>query len=99
MGIYGFGKIGQQVAKIALAFGTEVIAHRKNMQQAPPPMVEYVSLEKLFSESDVLTTPPLRRENEGIVNAQHLSLMKPTSYIFNTGRGGLVNELDLKLHY
>jgi glycerate dehydrogenase len=97
MGIYGFGKIGQQVAKIALAFGMKVNAHRKNMQQTPPPMVEYVSLEKLFSESDVLTLhAPLSAENEGIVNAQHLSLMKPASYLINTGRGGLVNEMDLK---
>lgn len=97
MGIYGFGKIGQQVAQIALAFGMKVIAHRKNIHQTPPPMVEYVSLENLFSESDVLTLhAPLSAENEGIVNAQNLSLMKPSAYLINTGRGGLVNELDLK---
>lgn len=97
IGIYGFGKIGQQVAKIALAFGMKVIAHRKNMHQTPPPNIEYVSLERLFSESDVLTLhAPLSTENEGIVNAQNLSLMKSSAYLINTGRGGLVNELDLK---
>ncbi|HFA48593.1 MAG TPA: D-2-hydroxyacid dehydrogenase [Bacteroidetes bacterium] len=97
MGIYGFGKIGQQVAQIALAFGMKVIANRKNMNQQPLPQIEYVSLERLFSESDVLSLhAPLTEENRGIVNAARLSKMKPSALLINTGRGGLVNELDLK---
>ncbi len=97
IGIYGLGKIGQQVAKTALAFGMKVIANRRNMQQIPPPGIEYVSLDRLFTESDVLTLhAPLSEENEGIINAQNLSKMKPTTFFINTGRGGLVNELDLK---
>ena len=97
MGIYGFGKIGQQVARIALALGMKVIANRRNMQQSPPAGVEYVSLDRLFAESDVLSLhAPLTNANEGVVNANSISKMKPTAYLINTGRGGLVNEMDLK---
>ena len=98
MGIYGFGKIGQQVALVALALGMKVIANRRNMDQHPPPGVSYVPLDRLFAESDVLSLhAPLTAENEGIIHAQNLSLMKPTAYLINTGRGGLVNEMDLKI--
>ncbi len=97
MGIYGFGKIGRQVAQIALAFGMQVIANRRDLSQTPPPGVEYVGLEKLFANSDVLTLhAPLSEENAGVVNANNLSLMKPSAYLINTGRGGLVNEADVR---
>ncbi|MEO1262333.1 MAG: D-2-hydroxyacid dehydrogenase [Bacteroidota bacterium] len=96
MGIYGLGKIGQAVGKIARALGMQVIANRRNMDQ-PPPGVNYVSFEKLLSDSDVLSLhAPLSDENEGIIHARHLALMKPTAFLINTGRGGLVNEPDLK---
>ncbi len=97
MGIYGLGKIGQEVAKIALAFGMSVIATRKNRTKPRPANIQLVALEQLFKESDVLSLhAPLSKENEGIINTQHLALMKSTAYLINTGRGGLVNELDLK---
>ena len=97
MGIYGLGKIGQQVAQVALGFGMKVIAHRRNMASSPPRNVEYVPLEQLFSESDILSLhAPLTTQNTGIINTQTLSLMKPTAYLINTGRGGLVNEMGLK---
>ena len=97
MGIYGFGKIGQRVAQIAMAFGMKVIANRKNMGKAPPPGIEYVPLERLFAESDVLSLhAPLTAENEGIINTHNIAMMKPTAFLINTGRGGLVNETDLK---
>ncbi len=97
MGIYGLGKIGQEVAKIALAFGMKVIATRKNRTKPTPTDIELVTIDQLFKESDVLTLhAPLTKENEGIINTHNLSLMKSTAYLINTGRGGLVNELDLK---
>ena len=97
MGIYGFGKIGQAVGKIALALGMAVVANRRNLNQPPPPGVTYVSFEKLLSESDVISIhAALSDENEGIINANNLALMKPSALLINTGRGGLINELDLK---
>lgn len=97
MGIYGLGKIGQEVAKIALAFGMKVIATRKSKTKPMPPNIQLVTIDQLFKESDVLTLhAPLTKENEGVINTSNLSLMKSTAYFINTGRGGLVNELDLK---
>ncbi len=97
MGIYGFGKIGRHVATIALAFGMKVIATRKHPEKHKAMDIKLVALKDLFSKSDVLTLhAPLTSENKGIINAQHLSLMKNNAYLINTGRGGLVNEADLK---
>lgn len=97
MGIYGFGKIGQQVAQIALAFGMKVIAVRKSNTPPSNKLIQLVSLETLLKESDVISLhAPLTTENTGIINSHHLELMKKTAYLINTGRGGLINEPDLK---
>ncbi|MCB0594903.1 MAG: D-2-hydroxyacid dehydrogenase [Lewinellaceae bacterium] len=98
MGIYGFGRIGQRVAAIAQAFGMEVLATHKHPERDARPGVSFVPLEALFEKSDVVSLhAPLTEENEGIVNAALLSRMKPTAYLINTGRGGLIDEPALKL--
>ncbi|MEZ4990624.1 MAG: D-2-hydroxyacid dehydrogenase [Saprospiraceae bacterium] len=97
LGIYGFGRIGQQVGHLGQAFGMEVIATHKHPQRDAKPWVRFVDLDELFRQSDFLSLhAPLTSENEGIVNKEHLAQMKPTAYIINTGRGGLINEPDLK---
>lgn len=97
MGIYGYGKIGQQTAKIALAFGMKVIAVRRSDKKPKLKGVKLVSFKKLLKKSDVISLhAPLTAENEGIINTNNLALMKKTAYLINTGRGGLVNEVDLK---
>ncbi len=97
MGIYGFGKIGKAVAEVALAFGMKVIVHRKNPQKEEIEGIEYVSLDDLFSQSDVLSLhAPLTDENKGIISLLNLAKMKSTAYLINTSRGGLVNELALR---
>lgn len=97
LGVYGLGRIGLQVAKIGLAFGMNVIATRKNMSHKAE-NIELVNLERLFSESDVLSLhAPLSRENQFIINKNTLQQMKTTALLVNTGRGGLVNEEDLKV--
>lgn len=97
MGIYGYGKIGEQVANIALAFGMKVIAVRRSQQAPNNPKVTLVDLKTLFQESDVLSLhAPLSAENKGIINPSNLGLMKKKAYLINTGRGGLVNEIALK---
>jgi len=97
LGIYGFGKIGQAVAKAALGFGMKVIAFHKHPERDKMEGVEFVSLEKLFAESDVLTLhAPLNKNSQGIICTKNIALMKPSAFIINTGRGGLVVEPDLK---
>ncbi|MCB9049108.1 MAG: D-2-hydroxyacid dehydrogenase [Lewinellaceae bacterium] len=98
MGIYGFGRIGQRVADIALAFGMEVLATHRHPERDARPGVSFVPLEELFEKSDVLSLhAPLTEENAGIVNDRLLGSMKPTAYLINTGRGGLIDEAALKL--
>jgi len=97
-GIYGFGRIGQRVADLAQAFGMKILATHKHPERDARPGVEFVSLEELFERSDVISLhAPLSETNREIVNAQLLQRMKSTAYLINTGRGGLIQEADLKL--
>jgi len=98
LGIFGFGKIGQEVAKIGMAFGMRVIALRKNIEKGSIPGVELVDKEYLISESDVLSLhTALNEETEGLMNMQTLSKMKSSSFLINTGRGPLIVEEDLRV--
>lgn len=92
LGIVGFGRIGQAVAKLGAAFGMKTIVHaRRTMAGA-----ENVTLDELFRRSDVVSLHcPLTPETKGMVNAQRLSLLKPTAFVVNTSRGGLVVEDEL----
>lgn len=97
MGIYGIGSIGTQVAKVATAFGMTVIATRRNKEKAMPEAVTLVTEDELLQSSDVLTLhAPLSESNQGFINRESLNKMKPSAYLINTGRGGLVIEEDLK---
>ncbi|MEI6207648.1 MAG: D-2-hydroxyacid dehydrogenase [Desulfuromonadales bacterium] len=96
-GIVGYGTIGRAVARIANAFGMKVIAYAPRIPKdsgAVP--VDFVSLEKLFASADVVSLHcPQTPDNGGFVNAALLGSMKPTAYLLNLARGGLVNEGDL----
>lgn len=96
MGIYGLGSIGQQVARIAQAFGMSVLATHRHPERDAIPGVQFVELSTLFAQSDVISlNVPLSADNAGIVDARLLGIMKPTAYLINTARGGLINEEDL----
>ncbi len=97
-GIYGFGQIGQRVAEIALTFGMKVIACHKHPERDARPNITFVSFETLMAQSDVVSLhAPLTHDNALIINEKSLALMKPSALLINTGRGGLVNEADLKV--
>ncbi|MBK8568254.1 MAG: D-2-hydroxyacid dehydrogenase [Saprospiraceae bacterium] len=97
MGIYGFGQIGQRVAELALAFGMKVIANHKHPERDSREGVAFVDFETLLMQSDVLTLHvPLTVDNQGIINHVSLSKMKQSAMLINTGRGGLIVEVDLK---
>jgi glycerate dehydrogenase len=96
MGIYGFGRIGQAVGRIARAFGMEVLATHTHPERDARVGVSFVSLPALLRESDVLTLhAPLKEENRHLMNAERLQQMKSTAWLINTGRGGLVQQEDL----
>ena len=95
MGIAGFGRIGRQTAKLAQAFGMNVIAY--DVIAGPSDLdVRMVDLDILFSESDVVSLHcPLTVDNNAFVNKSLLSKMKKTAFLINTSRGPLINEPDL----
>ncbi len=97
IGIVGYGTIGMAVARVASAFGMRVIAFTPRIPADPGPvLVNFVSLEELFGTADVISLNcPQTPENTGFVNNSLLALMKPTAFLINAARGGLINEQDL----
>ena len=96
MGIVGLGNIGKATARIALAFGMEVLAYTSKEQKDLPQGIKKATLDELFTESDVVSLHcPLTPETKELVNADRLKTMKPSAILINTGRGPLVNEQDL----
>lgn len=96
LGIIGFGKIGQAVARIALAFGMNVISSHKHPERDKMDGVVFVDQKICFKNSDIISLHcPLNDLNKNFVNMQLLQLMKPASILINTSRGGLINEKDL----
>lgn len=96
IGIVGLGHTGSAVARIAGAFGMEVLAYTsKNFLQLPHD-VHKVSLDELFSTCDIISLHcPLTPETKGLVNAERLRQMKKGAILINTSRGPVVNEHDL----
>jgi glycerate dehydrogenase len=96
LGIVGYGRIGQAVARIGQAFGMKILATRRNPPASGTDGVKYVTLDTLLRESDVVTLHcPLTPESKGLVNAEFLAKMKRTAFLINTSRGGLVTESAL----
>jgi glycerate dehydrogenase len=96
MGIVGYGRIGQAVGRLARAFGMPVLAYDPNRNLIAPDAATYAELDTLLARSDVVTLHcPLTPEVANLINAERLARMKPTAFLINTSRGGLVNERDL----
>jgi glycerate dehydrogenase len=97
MGIVGFGRIGREVGKIAVALGMCVIAMDAGKQNAPDwPDFRWCELDELLAAADVVSLHcPLLPQTRGIINAAALSKMKPSSFLINTSRGPLIVERDL----
>ncbi len=96
LGIIGYGNIGKQVAKIATAFGMTVLVHTRTPNRAEDGGVQFVSLDTLLKESDILSLHcPLFAETKGLINQETLALMKPTALLINTARGPIVCQTAL----
>jgi glyoxylate reductase len=96
LGIIGFGRIGRGLARRSHGFNMRVIYH--DAQRVAPEVenelhAEFVSLDRLFAESDFISVHvPLLPSTRHLINAQNLAKMKPTAYLINTSRGPVVDE-------
>jgi D-3-phosphoglycerate dehydrogenase / 2-oxoglutarate reductase len=98
-GIIGFGHVGQEVARLSQAFGTSILYYNRH-QVAPEIETElhahYTELDELLSKSDIVSLHiPLFPQTKNCINADKLSLMKPSAILINVSRGNIVNEKDL----
>ncbi len=97
LGILGFGRIGRLVAARARVFGMQVTVSHPRMQPDDPSLTaaqaRLVDLPTLLGTCDVLSLHlPLTPETAGLIGAGELALIKPTAFLVNTGRGGVVDE-------
>ena len=95
LGLIGYGAIGQAVAAVGRALGMNVLAvrRRKGLDHGD---TTFTDISTIFRESDVISLHcPLTPETEKLVDASRLAVMKPTAYLINTARGGVVHEHDL----
>lgn len=94
LGIIGYGILGKEVSRIAKAFGMEILiaghtSSSKTIEGSKP-------LEKILKEADFITLHvPLTEKTKDLISKKELDLMKPTAFLINTARGGIVNEKDL----
>lgn len=93
IGIIGFGRIGQAVAKLCRAFGMEVLAYSRRVSPELVQLATPVSLDTLLASADIVSLHcPLFPETENLINADTIVKMKDGALLINTSRGGLVSE-------
>ncbi|MFB6609469.1 phosphoglycerate dehydrogenase [Agromyces sp. NPDC056379] len=95
IGIIGLGRIGALIAARLQAFGTNVIAYDPYITAARAQQlgVQTVSLDELLEQSDFITIHmPKTPETTGMIGTEQFARMKPTAYIVNVARGGLIDE-------
>ena len=98
IGIIGFGSIGQAVARLAVAFGMEVVAygHHGIKEKLLGPHMKSVSLEELYQTADIISLHcPLTKENQAMINKDSIARMKDGVILLNTARGPLICEQEL----
>jgi len=99
LGLYGFGRIAQAVARRACGFSMRILYHARhsvpeNIEKELA--AEFVDSETLFRDSDFLSVHvPLTMETRYAIRAPQLALMKPSAFFINTARGNIVEEAAL----
>ncbi len=98
VGIVGLGRIGRSVVKRLTGFEATILVHtpRRDEELAGTIGFEYVDLPEILSRSDYLTLhAPLTPDTRFLIREERIRQMKPTAYVINTARGGLVEDRDL----
>ena len=95
IGIIGMGNIGQRVAQVASAFGMKPVYYStsgtSHCKEWPS-----LSIDDLMKTADIVSIHcPLNERTNGLIGAHEISLMKPTAYLVNLGRGAVVDEIAL----
>lgn len=94
-GIIGLGNIGKRVAHILEAFGMEVVYFSTSGKNNNNDYLR-VELEELLVTSDIVSVhAPLNEHTKNLLTISRIKLMKPSAFLINTGRGGIINEHDL----
>lgn len=97
LGIAGYGAIGSEVAKRALAFGMDVIAYDPYCPASKMEAdgVKSVDLDTMLGESDIVSIHlPVLPSTKDMVNKEWFSKMKPTAYVINTARAAVIDQKD-----
>lgn len=95
-GIIGLGAIGHAVAKLATAYGAQVVYHSVSGGNTEGQPYPHVSLDELLTTSEVVSIHcPLTEETRNLIGAAELARMKSSAYLINMGRGGIVDEAAL----
>lgn len=98
MGIIGLGAIGRFVALRAKGFNMRIIAHDPYWPEefAAQHGIESMEIDDLLKEADIVSLHmPLTKESKNLIDKRALEMMKPTAFLINAARGGIVNEADL----
>ena len=98
LGIIGLGRIGKEVAKRALAFGMKVLGYDPYIlsEVADKLGIKLVELNELLRRADFITIhTPLTPQTKNLISQQEFSLMKPTVFLINCARGGIIDESAL----
>ncbi len=96
LGVIGAGKIALEVIKRARAFNMNVLVYSRTVKDLKDENIQFVSLEKLLTDSDFVTIHcPLTEETRYLIRKEKLALMKPSAYLINTARGAIIKEADL----
>ncbi|MBE0491529.1 MAG: D-2-hydroxyacid dehydrogenase [Sulfurospirillum sp.] len=95
-GIIGLGAIGKEVAKIATAFGANIVFYSTSGVNNDS-LYKRVPLEELMQSDIISIHAPLNDKTNGLIKKEQLSLMKQGGILLNMGRGGIVDEQDLAL--
>jgi len=98
LGILGFGRIGRSLAQKASGFGLKILAYDPYLDAAAIQAAgaQSADLDTILRESDFISLHlPLTDETKHLINAKTLATMKPTAYLVNTARGGLIDEAAL----
>jgi phosphoglycerate dehydrogenase-like enzyme len=98
LGVVGLGKVGADVARIALAFGMKVIAWSQNLTEetARKAGATLVEKETLLRDADIVTIHLILSDRtRGLIGVREFELMKPTARLINTSRGPIVDESSL----
>jgi D-3-phosphoglycerate dehydrogenase len=97
LGLIGFGQIGQKVGKMAAGLGLKILVYKRQpLLRSPGYEYEMTDLDIVLTKSDIVSLHiPKTKQTDQLFGLKELRQMKPSSYLINCARGGIVNEKDL----